>query len=100
VQQISVGRVAGFWTCSGVDYCVENGDDDSETYLGAVWEDGVTASGSSGSGLFLPTGELIGVLTAGHDTCGKPDGTADYGRFDVTYRSRLRQLLKAQQTND
>jgi hypothetical protein len=55
---------------------------------GGGWEFGVTEGGSSGSGLFNESGQLIGTLCCGSAAC---SGTSDngaldlYGRFAISY---------------
>ncbi len=46
---------------------------------------GVTEAGSSGAPLFNSNGQIIGQLYGGPSSCSNPNGTDDYGRFDVTY---------------
>lgn len=53
-----------------------------------AWDDGSTEGGSSGSGLWNPTGRLIGQLFGGQASCGPPasNNVNDYfGRFDLSY---------------
>ncbi len=47
---------------------------------------GSTEAGSSGAPLFNSNGQIIGQLYGGSASCTNPNGTDDYGRFDVTYQ--------------
>jgi hypothetical protein len=58
-----------------------------------VWDDGVTAQGSSGSGLFTAQKQLVGQLCCGESFCDSPRAPDDYGRFDVAYDRVLRPHL-------
>ena len=68
------------------------------------WDEGVTEGGSSGAGLFNPSGQLIGGLSAGAASCSSPYNDYFF-RFDLawnTYADSSRQLacwLDADQTN-
>jgi FG-GAP-like repeat len=65
------------------------------TALATTWSSGVTEQGSSGSGLFNDSNQLVGQLvggwsacTAGVDASGAPIGPNEpdfYGRFDYAY---------------
>lgn len=62
------------------------------THWEVSWSTGVTQGGSSGSGLFNSSNELIGVLSAGASSCSNRSGTDIYGRFDRSF-SRLGRWL-------
>jgi lysyl endopeptidase len=68
----------------------ENGEDH---YLLVGWDQGGTDLGSSGAGLFLESGELVGVLHGGSGECEDSPGRDHYGRFDLTYGARLSRWL-------
>ena len=88
-RQLALGEVREVIGCDEIEYCGEYRGREDEHYLRVVWSEGSTAPGSSGSGLFLPGGLLVGVLSGGRRT------TDDYGRFDLAYREGLRQWLEA-----
>ncbi|MEM1002090.1 MAG: T9SS type A sorting domain-containing protein [Bacteroidota bacterium] len=56
-----------------------NGNPNTQMWEIDQWELGVTEPGSSGSGLFNQSGELIGVLSGGSAAC---SGTSNNGGFD------------------
>ncbi|MDZ7621713.1 MAG: trypsin-like peptidase domain-containing protein [Candidatus Competibacteraceae bacterium] len=70
-------------------------------YIRTTWSQGVTESGSSGSGLFAVTGEqggqqlFVGNLFGGSSACANPSSPDWYGRFDLTYPSISRWLAAA-----
>lgn len=93
LQAIAFGTVAEHLNCEDIDYCGEDADHDGVRFVRVEWAQGVTLAGSSGSGLFLPGGELVGVLSGGFGECGEQGGPDDYGRFDVAYRAGLDRWL-------
>jgi len=92
-QQIAFGTLAEYLNCEDVAYCGEQADPDELHYLRVRWSIGATSPGSSGSGLFLDTGQLVGVLSGGFSRCDNPGGDDDYGRFDLAYRQALHRWL-------
>jgi lysyl endopeptidase len=52
-----------------------------------TWRQGVTEAGSSGSGLWNASRELVGVLSGGNSSCATPDGRDFYGRLERAYSS-------------
>ena len=71
-------------TTRHINILLGDGEDGYQQEVEAVqirWSQGVTESGSSGSGLFDTTGQLRGVLSGAppNETC---PSTAAYGRFD------------------
>lgn len=69
---------------------VDIGDGDQRFRTDAwsvVWRRGVTESGSSGSGLWNESRELVGVLSGGNSSCSTPEGRDFYGRLDRAYDS-------------
>ena len=92
-QAIALGRVTAMVPCAEVPLCEGEGADDEGHYLRVRWEQGGTDIGSSGSGLFLPTGALVGVLSGGYGDCEGTPGPDHYGRFDLAYRAGLRRWL-------
>ena len=92
-QAIAFGSVTSMVPCAEVPLCEGGGADDAGHYLRVRWEQGRTDVGSSGSGLFLPSGELVGVLSGGFGDCADTPGLDHYGRFDLTYRAGLSRWL-------
>ncbi|WP_058556000.1 trypsin-like peptidase domain-containing protein [Thiohalocapsa sp. ML1] len=66
-QQIALGSVTGTSNCERFDYCAEHYDPAAAHYLGVRWATGETHAGSSGAGLFLPDGRVLGGLMGGSD---------------------------------
>ncbi|MUU77027.1 T9SS type A sorting domain-containing protein [Winogradskyella endarachnes] len=56
-----------------------NGNANTQMWYITEWELGVTEQGSSGSGLFNESGELIGMLSGGAAAC---NGTSNNGQYD------------------
>lgn len=57
-------------------------------FTGVTWSEGITEPGSSGSGLWIGTGDtakLVGSLTGGDASCATPTASDFYSRFSVTY---------------
>lgn len=92
-QRISFGTLTEHLSCEDVDNCADPEDADGVHYLRVIWRDGVTEPGGSGSGLFLPSGELVGTLFGGFSRCDNPGGPDDYGRFDIPYHAALHRWL-------
>jgi hypothetical protein len=92
-QAIAFGSVTSMVPCAEVPLCEGGGADDAGHYLRVRWEQGRTDVGSSGSGLFLPSGELVGVLSGGFGDCAGTPGPDHYGRFDLAYRAGLSRWL-------
>jgi hypothetical protein len=92
-QAVAFGRLASYEHCEEAHYCGEDADPDGLQYLRVDWERGATEPGTSGSGLFLPSGELIGTLSGGFGNCERPRGPDDYGRFDLPYQGALSRWL-------
>ncbi len=67
--------------------------DTSDSHIQVTWSQGITETGSSGSGIFVITGEqnglqlFVGDLTGGSSNCANPAGPDFYGRFDLTFPS-------------
>jgi len=68
-QAISFGTLEELLHCEAVAYCAEDAQPDAVHYLRLRWDEGVVDSGSSGSGVFLSTGQLVGVMTGGFGDC-------------------------------
>jgi hypothetical protein len=96
--KISSGRVGGYLDCtppntSGQFSCSGSSAGSSHFYE-IDWGNGITESGSSGSGVFDANGNLIGQLYGGSSSCSVPGADA-YGRFDVAYDNGLERWLGA-----
>ncbi len=62
--------------------------DDNGNFFNVVWSEGITAGGSSGSGLWRKeqgVNYLVGALFGGSSFCSSPQAPDDYGRFDRSY---------------
>ncbi|MGB3449959.1 MAG: trypsin-like peptidase domain-containing protein [Giesbergeria sp.] len=95
LQKISLGVVAQFSNCAN-EFCTISTAQDGR-YLAVGWSQGTTEPGSSGSGLFYAIGSqryLVGQLYGGSASCQNPTGQDQYGRFDVAFRSVLKNWLK------
>jgi len=93
-QAIAFGSLTECQNCAEVVYCGAGPDPEAIHYLRVNWDKGVVDVGSSGSGLFLPTGQLVGTLSGGFGDCEKQQGPDDYGRFDLAYRAALHNWLE------
>lgn len=94
LQKFSLGYLLRYSTCSG-NLCYSSNASNG-TYLTMGWQEGVTEQGSSGSALFHTLGSkryVVGQLYGGASSCQAPAGQDHYGRFDVAYRSALKQWL-------
>ena len=92
-QAVAFGRLASYEHCEEAYYCGEDADPEGLHYLRVDWDRGVAAPGASGSGLFLPTGAMVGILSGGFGNCERPRGPDDYGRFDLPYQGALSRWL-------
>ena len=92
-QKIALGALSESLSCLEVEDCGADPDAGEAHFLRVTWAQGVTAGGSSGSGLFLVSGELVGTLFGGFSRCDNPHGPDDYGRFDLAYRAALHRWL-------
>lgn len=101
LQKISFGFVSDYEACrddpSEAVYC-ENAAAAAAQFIAVTWQDGITESGSSGSGIWIAHDDgnryLVGALYAGSSSCYSA-GTDTYGRFDLAYNTALRQWLNA-----
>ena len=101
LQKISFGTLESFEDCAVPDpisdtFTCNASTQASAEYLNINFTSGITESGSSGSGLFKTSGGahyLIGQLYGGDTSCNNPNGTNDYGRFDVAFNAALHQWL-------
>jgi hypothetical protein len=74
----------------------------SSTYwFGVRWNDGVTEGGSSGSGAYRDSDQLLmGVLTCGASSCSNTSGLDGYGRFQRAYDAGFDDHLETGQPDD
>lgn len=93
LQKIAIGTLAEYASCEDIDYCGDGADPEATHYLRVRWSKGTTLRGSSGSGLFLETGQLVGDLSGGLSRCDNREGPDDYGWFDLPYRKALYRWL-------
>ncbi|AFL73858.1 trypsin-like serine peptidase [Thiocystis violascens] len=96
-QRIALGTLTERLHCIAIEDCGADPESGEEHYLRVTWTTGITSGGGSGSGLFLPTGELVGNLYGGFSRCDNPQGPDDYGRFDLAYRAGLHRWLGSPQ---
>lgn len=98
--KISFGSVAGYLDCtadngSGSYSCSDTAASSAE-FISVTWQQGITESGSSGSGLWAQSSDgsyyLVGTLRGGTSSCGGA-GADTYGRFDLAYNTALKQWL-------
>ncbi len=84
-KKISVGDYDEGYKCyilfSGGFDCKSSG---TGGFLGVNWRDGGTEIGSSGSGIFNNSDELVGVLKGGNGGC-DADGFSVYSKFSAAY---------------
>jgi hypothetical protein len=92
-QTIAFGEVTQYLNCGVIDYCAEDADPEADHFFEVTWSEGLTDAGGSGSGAFLATGELIGVVSGAVSECGGDGNFTDYGRFDIPYRDALYKWL-------
>ena len=74
----------------------------SSTYwFGVRWNDGVTEGGSSGSGAYRSSDQLLmGVLTCGASSCSNTSGLDGYGRFLRAYNAGFDDYLETGKADD
>ncbi len=98
LQKISFGNVRGYYQCSageGKEFSCYGSTPLASTFYAVTWREGVTESGSSGSGIFLDDGRyLVGQLYGGNGSCSE-SGSDFYGRFDAAYDAGLSRWLGA-----
>ncbi len=97
--KISNGQISGYDVCtapnSNDSFSCNGGSSTvspSEGFYDVNWNSGITEPGSSGSGIFLSNGLLVGQLYGGTGDCTMPGGDV-YGRFDLAYAKALNQWL-------
>ncbi|WPD22533.1 MAG: hypothetical protein SD837_20395 [Candidatus Electrothrix scaldis] len=83
-KKISFGNNEGEYKCymDGADFsCTPS---DTGSFLAVDWTDGGTQGGSSGSGIFHNSDELVGVLKGGNGGC-DAEGFSVYSKFSAAY---------------
>ena len=89
-MRISFGDVASNPVCGSSTY-----------WFGVGWNDGVTEQGSSGSGAYRSSDQLLmGVLTCGASSCSNPSGLDGYGRFLRAYNAGFDDYLETGAPDD
>lgn len=88
-QQRSVAVVSDYMTCEQVDYCGDDYYSDAIHFIKVDRRVGGSSPGSSGSGLYNASQQLVGTNLGGSD-----DGGFDYyGRFDRPYFDGIERWL-------
>jgi uncharacterized repeat protein (TIGR01451 family) len=94
--KISRGSVNGYENCSAPasdgSFTCSTASPSTSTFYQVGWSSGITEPGSSGSGLFIAGGYLVGQLFGGSGDCTTP-GDDVYGRFDVAYNASIKSWL-------
>lgn len=98
MQKISFGSITGYDSCTSVvgspTFTCSSATAVSANHVGVQWGSGTVESGSSGSGLYLNSGQyLVGTLHGGSCSCSNPTGPSYYGRFDLPYNAALKHWL-------
>lgn len=99
VQKYSIGSFTGMSRCTSA-LCTTPALT-SSNFMRINWSQGVTESGSSGSGLFTRLNGrdyLVGQLMGGGSSCAAPSAPDFYGRFDLVFNSTLHQWLNSAST--
>lgn len=95
-QKISLGTLGSYQNCPNGGELCQTGSTTDANFIRLSWQQGVVEQGSSGSAAFLTLqGKryVVGQLFRGSSSCDNPQGTDDYGRFDVSYRNALSKWL-------
>jgi hypothetical protein len=100
LQKISFASISDYVDCtsSSSSYSCSSSSAGLADHLEVIWSQGVTESGSSGSGLWATSGSshyLVGQLHGGSSSCSTPTGGDEYGRFDKAYEAALYRWLGA-----
>jgi len=99
--KISQGSIGGYISCTAPNstgsFSCSDSTASASTFYDVFFTSGITEGGSSGSGLFLGNGYVIGQLYGGSSSC---SGGADdaYGRFDVAFNAALKNWLLSSST--
>ncbi len=100
LKKISLGTINNYQNCSASSsgyFTCTTASGTTGNYINALFTEGTTEPGSSGSGLFISDttyGEmLIGTLYGGNSSCTNPSGSNIYGRFDIPYYAALKTWL-------
>jgi hypothetical protein len=102
LQKISYGSLKAYTACTALNPLTGSFTCPVSTlanakFISAVWTQGTTEPGSSGSGLYKTIGSskyLIGQLYGGASSCTNQTATDSYGRFDVAYTAALSKWLE------
>ncbi|TRX73373.1 trypsin-like peptidase domain-containing protein [Pseudomonas mangiferae] len=100
VQKISHGKVDSYSTCtsSGSNkFICKSSFLPKATFLGIIWNSGITEGGSSGSSLFSGD-QVIGQLYGGGSSCLSPTKPDHYGLLSVAYNAKLKDWLSPSAT--
>lgn len=100
LQKISFGEVAGYWKCVltwGISWTASPA---GATHFEVSWNSGTIEPGSSGSGVFNASHQLVGTLSGGPVTTDYCSSTmyGVYGRFDLPFNNALRFWLHSMPT--
>src|SRR5690606_29692608 len=79
LKKYAGGNVTDFTSYSSATHTA------SGSHLRVIWHTATTEGGSSGSGLFNPSYQLIGTLEGGGASCDAPTQPDWYGRLDRAY---------------
>lgn len=88
VKKYSAGTFKHFESITMLGNVFYVGPDPEGSFMQVVWSEGITAGGSSGSGLWIENNGnqyLVGTLLGGTSYCSSPFAPDDYGRFDRGY---------------
>lgn len=100
LQKISFGTIIDYLSCpttpGNTTYNCTSSASGNADHFEVIWSQGITEGGSSGSGLWIASGNshyLVGQLHGGSSYCATPTAPDEYGRFDVAYNVALYQWL-------
>jgi hypothetical protein len=88
VKKYSLGTFQNFTQINLTNNLYQVVDDPDGNFIKVKWSQGITAGGSSGSGLWVNkqgVPYLVGALVGGSSYCNAPDSPDDYGRFDRSF---------------
>ena len=88
VKKYSKGQFGHFEKIVDLGTYLSVTQDPNGNFISVTWSEGITAGGSSGSGLWRTeqgVNYLVGALFGGSSFCADPQAPDDYGRFDRSY---------------
>lgn len=88
VKKYSLGEFENYTRINLVNNQYQIINDPNGDFIKVVWSQGITAGGSSGSGLWVTkqgVPYLVGALVGGSSFCVAPNAPDDYGRFDRAF---------------